>query len=348
MNRYQFRLLNGCLWLMGLIFLAALSFIRISIPEVKSLDTWVDGRFARNVELQYNDNFMLKEWFINIWAALNYSFLGEGQTGVIVGKDGWLFTQEEFQWNNSSKINLDSSISEIVKTYNYLRSKGLLVELILIPPKAEIYSDKLIPSSIYSHHNLHTLVTTELIKNGVAVKDLSPVLKDARKVADSFMRTDTHWTPLGAEYVAKAISKHMNRNNSLGNYITQVKSKITYRGDLLNYIPVFPNLTKFGPNADNLELMVLTAVESSNSDDLLSETDPIEQVLIGTSYSANDNWNFAGALKQYTGQDLINFSEEGKGPFLPMRNWLQRKGEDQLGLKVVFWEIPVRYLIQSK
>jgi alginate O-acetyltransferase complex protein AlgJ len=106
-------------------------------------------------------------------------------------------------------------------------------------------------------------------------------------------------------------------------------------------------MTVFGPRPDNLAITTTQSVKPTKSDDLFAEEQPLSQVLIGTSYSANEKWNFAGALKQYTGRDLLNLAEAGKGPFIPMRQWLQNDGDKQPGLQRVLWEIPVRYLLQE-
>ena len=35
--------------------------------------------------------------------------------------------------------------------------------------------------------------------------------------------------------------------------------------------------------------------------------------LVGTSYSANPNWNFVGALKEALHSDVVNYAEDGHG-----------------------------------
>jgi alginate O-acetyltransferase complex protein AlgJ len=51
------------------------------------------------------------------------------------------------------------------------------------------------------------------------------------------------------------------------------------------------------------------------------------------------------------GGDVVNFSEEGKGPFAPMAEFLelvrdqQNQDVDQTSFRLVIWEIPERYLV---
>ena len=66
--------------------------------------------------------------------------------------------------------------------------------------------------------------------------------------------------------------------------------------------------------------------------------------LVGTSYSADERWNFAGALRQALGSDLVNFAEDGRGPLLPMLKFLQSDDFKNAPPRLVIWEFPERYL----
>jgi alginate O-acetyltransferase complex protein AlgJ len=347
MNRCQIRLINGSLWLLFLVPLATFSLQAISLPTMNDVRFWLNGEQTKAIEDQYDDSFVLKNWSINLWAAFSYSLLGEGQPGVVIGKDEWLLTKEEYFWPKNAETRLEQSTLEIAQTFQKLRSQGLSVELILLPTKTEIYADKLTQPSPQQMHNLYDHVLYLLSQQGVTALDLRPILLNSRRDGEAFLHTDTHWTPLGAEHTAKAITQHAGWFNDNQLYKTENEGFTEYRGDLLNYIPVSPHMTVFGPRPDNLAIATTQSVQPTKSDDLFAEEQPLSQVLIGTSYSANEKWNFAGALKQYTGRDLLNLAEVGKGPFIPMRQWLQNDGDKQPGLQRVIWEIPVRYLLQE-
>ena len=66
--------------------------------------------------------------------------------------------------------------------------------------------------------------------------------------------------------------------------------------------------------------------------------------LVGTSYSANANWNFVGALKQALRSDVINDSKDGHGPILPMLAYLKSDAFKNTPPQVLIWEFPERYL----
>jgi alginate O-acetyltransferase complex protein AlgJ len=62
--------------------------------------------------------------------------------------------------------------------------------------------------------------------------------------------------------------------------------------------------------------------------------------LIGTSYSANPNWNFVGALQQALRSDVVNYAEDGHGPILPMLSYLQSDAFKNSPPQVLIWEFP--------
>ncbi|MGA4816040.1 alginate O-acetyltransferase AlgX-related protein [Pseudomonas aeruginosa] len=62
------------------------------------------GRYATaqrqagaRLEAHYDKEFPIKRLGTNLWAALDYTLFHEGRPGVVIGKDGWLFTDEEFK-----------------------------------------------------------------------------------------------------------------------------------------------------------------------------------------------------------------------------------------------------------
>ena len=66
--------------------------------------------------------------------------------------------------------------------------------------------------------------------------------------------------------------------------------------------------------------------------------------LVGTSYSAGEAWDFAGALREALGADVLQAAQEGEGPFEPMSDYLEDDAFLQTPPRLVVWEIPERYL----
>ena len=84
--------------------------------------------------------------------------------------------------------------------------------------------------------------------------------------------------------------------------------------------------------------------DGAAGDDALFADRQIPVALVGTSYSANPNWNFLGALQQALRSDVANYAEDGHGPILPMLKYLQSDEFKNSAPQVLIWEFPERYL----
>ncbi len=106
---------------------------------------------------------------------------------------------------------------------------------------------------------------------------------------------------------------------------------------------MFPSLM---PKADTYVPVVTKAIEKeASAESLLSDESIPEVAVVGTSYTANDRWNFQGFLSEFLNEPLADYSKEGIGPFPPMAQFLT--SQDYAGHKprVVIWEIPERSLL---
>lgn len=341
--RKQIRYINGGLWLVLMVPLALLSWKELSWPA-DSGRAWLDGRNARQIEGLYDEKFLMKDWATNAWAALDYQLFNEGRPGVVVGQQGWLFSKEEFVWSPREAANLQVALDEIAAVARQFSAANIQLLPVLLPAKSEIYSEQLVQVNPQLQARLYDQALQGLASRGVAVADLRPLLWRAAKQQEVFLKTDTHWTPFGALRVAQWTAQQLGQEGDGQRFSTEPGEAKPYRGDLLNYIPVAPHFENWGPDADLLASPV--TLDSGGGDDLLADVPAITRLLIGTSYSANDAWNFAGAIKQATGADWVNYAEQGKGPFQPMRTWLADNPLANTEIRQVLWEIPVRYLVQ--
>ena len=71
--------------------------------------TVLNGRWAKAVETHYDDEFPIKRLGTNIWAALDYKLFNEGRKGVVLGRDQWLYSDEEFNPIVNEELNLQGN-----------------------------------------------------------------------------------------------------------------------------------------------------------------------------------------------------------------------------------------------
>lgn len=178
--------------------------------------------------------------------------------------------------------------------------------------------------------------------------DLLTPLLEARAEAPVFLRTDTHWTPFGAQVAARALAAALRpalpEDSELfrAAYETRTLPPEPFEGDLLAFVPLGP-LQHLGPPPETLEPRTTEAVGEREQGGLF-DTPEIPVVLVGTSYSAGERWNFAGALREALGADVLNVADEGLGPLPPMHAFLDAATLRDTPPELVIWEFPERYL----
>ncbi len=312
--------------------------------------TVLNGRWAKAAETHYDEEFPIKRIGTNLWAALDYKLFNEGRPGVELGKDQWLYTDEEFNAVVNGEQNEADNLAIIQGVRDTLKAQGTELVLAIIPAKTRLYPEHIganKPASL--HTDLYQQFHAQVAQAGVFAPDLLTPLQGAKQNGQVFLRTDTHWTPMGAEVVAQQLGAAIAQKNPLNGeptkFTTQAKETSAYKGDLTNFLPLDPLFSNLLPKPDQLQQRSTDLVEAqaSGEDALFADSD-VAVGLVGTSYSANPNWNFLGALKQALHSDVVNYAEDGHGPVLPMLKYLQTDAFKNSPPQVLIWEFPERYL----
>jgi alginate O-acetyltransferase complex protein AlgJ len=328
------------------------AFVGFSVPPQARV---FDGKWAHAVESRYDEQFPLKRFGTNVWAALDYKLFNEGRPGVVLGRHDWLFSDEEFKLDAGSAKNIDDNLRLIAGVRQYLARQDIPLVLAIVPAKARLYRQYLgerRPASV--HDTLYQRFHRAANDIGIAAPDLlASLTQEVESGAGKdllFLRTDTHWTPQGADIVARSIARVVHQRGLLEVekqvFVTDTAPAEHFSGDLLRFLPLDPLFATWLPPPDDLQRRsTRSAAESeATSDDALFADVRIPVVLVGTSYSANVDWNFAGALRQALGSDLVNYADSGQGPLPPMLHFLQSTEFTNAPPQLVIWEFPERYL----
>ncbi|MCV2884906.1 hypothetical protein OE749_09380 [Aestuariibacter sp. AA17] len=314
------------------------------LPTSTNAEAVITGHSATEVEQHYQKAFPIKDIVTNVWGAFNYQIFNEGREGVEVGVNAWLFSQEEYQLSADYQNNLDANTNYIITAVNALQKKGIESHIVVIPEKVEIYSDRLARVTPHNTLDLRDQVKSILINHSLSVVDPYPALI-TKQDGDTFLRTDTHWSPLGAKLSANWISHSLPALQGQTQFRTEYIEDIPLRGDLLTFIPVSPYLESLGPAGEMLPVFQTQKIAEETAS-LFGDDSLPSIALVGTSYSANEKWHFHGYLQQALKQDILNYAVEGKGPFSPMAAFLSQSDADLAGIDTVIWEIPVRYFVK--
>lgn len=297
--------------------------------------TLLNGEAASAYEDRLAEQHPLFEPAKAFWGNIEYSAFKDGRSGVLIGDDGWLFTTEEFTIAKDRQTLIEDHLAFIIETDEELWRQYIQLVVVLVPAKARIYKDKLGQHDYPAENaDLYTDVRDHLALYNVTVTDLRDTLNATK---NSFLRTDTHWSPAGAKAAANFVAEVIDIPLKSMQFDTKQTSTEQHEGDLTRYIPG----NRFDAREEQLALYETTSKAKVNK--LFGDVE-IPVTLVGTSYSANPNWNFEGYLKEALQADVLNVADEGLGPFAVMRNWLKSEAYKTNTPKLVIWEIPERYI----
>ncbi|WP_052352037.1 alginate O-acetyltransferase AlgX-related protein [Deinococcus pimensis] len=304
----------------------------------------VTGDWAKAFETTLDRNLPLREAGVRVWAEIGYGLFREGRPGVLVGQDGWLYTSEEFQRPPDAGRELARKVDYVRAVDRQLRARGVRLLVTLVPAKARVYPEHLgryrVPRAVDADLGRFA---GALDRAGVANVNLAGPFLAAKTSGALFLRTDTHWTPLGARVAARAVAAETRRRwpdlgLAPGEFRTATGPAVNREGDLTRFLPVSP------AHLPAPDVVRAPKTERTDAGGGLLGDPVISATLVGTSYSANATWNFDGALREALGADVVNEAREGQGPMVPMRSFLRGKAATNPDLRLVIWELPERFL----
>jgi len=309
----------------------------------------LDGNLAKTFEQHYDKELPVKDIGTNLWAALDYLLFKEGRTGVQIGEQGWLYSDEEFKPEADGAKQIRENLALIKGVRDELAKHDVLLLMAIVPSKARLYPEFVGDNRTSAlRQDLYQQFLAQVSAAEIAAPNLLSTLQDGKAKGAMFLRTDTHWTPQGADLVAQQLSTTLKRGISLDGepqrFITQASAAQPYKGDLTRFLPLDPWFDYLLPAPDQLRRRETRAAEPATGDDALFADSAMPVALVGTSYSANPAWNFAGALRQHLQRDLSNHAEDGQGPLVPMLKYLQSEDFKNTPPQLVIWEFPERYL----
>ena len=341
----------------GLVILAlgvgALIRVELPSPPVQARE-WLRGGAARDFERHYDEAFPTRDFGTNLWAAIEYRLFHEGRHDLVIGREGWLFSAEEFDTYPDAEAEVVRHLAFIDWVQQQLAARGVVLLVAPLPAKLRLYGEQLAPGGrrpAAIRAALYERLLDELDRQGIPAPNLLRSLERCRVQDEVFLRTDTHWTPQGADCAAQAMAmvaraRGLAPADTGGRYRTVIDNPAAaYEGDLFRFLPLAPHFESWLPAGEAYEQRHTERVGvAGTAGGLLDAAPAPEIVLVGTSYSANPRWNFLGALQQAFGEDVVSYAVDGHGPFQPMLDYLGNAEARRQPPRLLIWEIPERYL----
>lgn len=296
------------------------------------------GETQRAYESRFEENFPFTNAVAQGWSALKLRYFNEPAQGAILGHGGILFTAEEFT-APAQQTDIETALTE-AKTK--IEATGGLLLPVIVPDKARMRSDALPRLRSPRFDARYDRLLDTISATGLRAVDLRPALSGK----DSFLITDTHWSPQGASRVAALISKSLpDILPGTDAFITRPTGMRPFSGDLTAFADTGRWKSVAGPVSEQIKTFETSKEAGDASTGLALFADvAVPLALVGTSYSAKPLLHFEGFLKSELQTDLVNHAEVGKGPFEPMKEFLDQLEHAQNPPAVVIWEIPERYV----
>jgi alginate O-acetyltransferase complex protein AlgJ len=296
------------------------------------------GSYQRQYEGHFDANLPTRNWAIDAFAALRLSLLNEVAEGAVLGKGNWLFTAEEMIPPQSAEPLLPA----LITAQATLADHGVTLLPVILPDKARLHADHLPMQRSATLEGRYDHALAQLTEAGMSALDLRSAMAQA-----GFMRTDTHWHPEAARAVAARVATDLGQGDTP--FVTSRTAAEVFKGDLTAFADAGRFQHWFDVAHEKLpryrtDLASASAAAAPQmAMDLFGDVD-IPVVLLGTSYSAKEEFHFEGFLKSALQMDVLNLAQVGQGPFQPMRDFLTSDHLRDQPPQVVIWEIPERYI----
>jgi hypothetical protein len=170
-----------------------------------------EGRFAKEFEEYFNDNYGLRDLLIRLKNQVDYMLFHKSDE-VVIGRDGWLFyksvvEEEEVDVEKGSAPEWETVKSRMLRLHQVLDSRGIKLVVVPCPMKNSVYPEKLpansprrpSPTSFGRYRkflNAHPEIIT--IDSFRLLMELKPEMQ-------VYYRTDFHWTDAAAAHVAREL-----------------------------------------------------------------------------------------------------------------------------------------------
>ncbi|HKK47777.1 MAG TPA: hypothetical protein VJ932_01685 [Alkalispirochaeta sp.] len=309
-----------------------------AIARGEALQGGATARFDAEVEQAHP----YRDAAVPVIAALRYGILRHGSPGVIVGREGWLFTDEELQHHPGDETRLRERLQYVKDVAAHLDHEfETPLVVVVVPSKARVAADFVPPylEPAVAHDRTRWAV------EALAEVDITVVDAAAALTPQDFFLRDTHWRPRGARRVARAVDQAMPGFHGFNErYELRRLAEQELEGDLLSFVPVGRWRGLLGLTKERFRPVEAVRVGTASAGGGLFDTPTIPITLVGTSYSADPRFGFEDALRATLQGDVLNVAEPAGGPFQPMETYLRGETITDVPPELVIWEIPERYL----
>ncbi|SFE72458.1 DHHW family protein [Peptostreptococcus sp. D1] len=191
-----------------------------------SLSRLIDGKFASEYTKFLSDQFINRDGLIKLKAKLDLMLGKKEINGVYIAKNDYLM--EGFKRSDDSSTL--SKLSEINKFTS--NNTGLKVSMMLVPNKAEIYSNLLPKSNPNDSQKEYVNFVKKNLDSKIKLIELFDVFEKNKNNIDLYFKTDHHWTTDGAYLAYVEYCKTLNLEPINENMLERNLASDSFKGSL--------------------------------------------------------------------------------------------------------------------
>lgn len=315
-----------------------------------ALSLFFKGELMRAFEKKYDKDFVIRNPSIEKWGNLRFAITNEGRSGVVLGNDGWLFSNQEYFTPNAFESNNELIREFILKSSSKITQSGKKLIMVPVPMKNVIYDRYAQTPPAPLHYQLDDYLYAWLDKQGIDYVNLAESFDKHKQAQQLFLRTDTHWSPAGAKLAADELAKAMPNLIGSSTFESSSTEAEAFTGDLLSFVTMSDSIKAQHQYIDEtlVQYQSYVANDGASLGSSLFDTKSIDTALVGTSYTAIDDWNFPGFVRQALSKDITVHAIEEKGPIESMSQYLNSEALNDADIEYVIWEFPIRSLLTEK
>jgi SGNH hydrolase-like domain, acetyltransferase AlgX len=274
---------------------------------------------------------------------------------VYVGSDGRIFLRTQFEDFDNFDPYFTPWLSRFVQE---IKKKGIQIIALPIPGSGSVYFDQITnekpskevfqPFDLQLVKNKYENYINELNQSGIHTLNVTKVLQALHKENPElkiFFKSDGHWTPETAKYIAAQLSEMIRSNPNPLDGLFKKKYNLETSGSatIQNGYPIRV-ARKFCPdfNAPAENYPVYKAVDNNNGEVTQATLfgDPVIPVMLfGSSYSTK--FSFAESLKFSLGSGIVNNALDGGLALGAMLNEFSKPDFTFENTKLIIWEFPI-------
>lgn len=168
---------------------------KLAQMPVFSVKTLLNGKWQDDFSTYLQDQVALRDGWINLESAVNSLAFGKTEeSGILNGKDGWMFTKL-FTVSTDTEKQLGKNISAVT---NFAQRYPGRVTFLLAPSASDIYPEMLPANApMVDEDAMLDDIFAQVQASGADVIDMRDDYR-ANKDQYLYFKTDHHWTPDGA------------------------------------------------------------------------------------------------------------------------------------------------------